>query len=266
MTVFLDSDNFPAGSTAEARILANTLSDILKNDCDGNLFTTLARYQRMLADNGQRKQWPEINKKLETLFKCGTSEVINGPMIGIPVSIRDSDYFSDSTQLAGSERSVIAGIEWMATAWNASFADTGLWMGKTFEPVSRETVAEKTGNDAVMMAVYDKQNTRIGRNFFRQPPSPDLFQAIGLPALSKLWSLKDRPMSPETEGFDGDLLVQNLKKEKAIPYSKTGGYFLCNPGNSVVPEMNGKAVYQLNYRWPALGPAFPMTRLVDELV
>jgi len=30
--------------------------------------------------------------------------------------------------------------------------------------------------------------------------------------------------------------------------------------------MNEKEVYQLNYRWPALGPVYPMTRLVDELV
>ena len=30
--------------------------------------------------------------------------------------------------------------------------------------------------------------------------------------------------------------------------------------------MNGKPVYQLNYRWPSLRQAYPMTRLVDELV
>lgn len=30
--------------------------------------------------------------------------------------------------------------------------------------------------------------------------------------------------------------------------------------------MNGKAVYQLNYRWPDLGPVYPMTRLIDEIV
>lgn len=266
MTLFLNSNNFPAGSPAEAKTLANSLKEIMKSDCDGNMFATIARYQRILADNGQRKGWPEINKRLETLFKCGRSEVINGPMIGIPVSIRDSDYFRDSAKMAGKERSVVADIEWMATAWNVTFADTGLWMGKTFEPVSRETVAEKTGNDAEMMVAYDQQSTRIGRNYFRPPPVPDAFQAIGLPALSKLWSLKDRPLSPENKGFDGTLLAQNLKKEKAIPYTKTGGYFFCNQGRSVVPDMNGKAVYQLNYRWPALGPAYPMTRLIDELV
>ena len=117
-----------------------------------------------------------------------------------------------------------------------------------------------------MLQAYDEQNTRIGRNFFRHPPNPDSLQAIALPALTKLWKLQDRPLTPDAGGFDGLLLAENLEKEKAIPYSKTGGYFLCNPGKSVLPEMNGKNVYQLNYRWPALGPSYPMTRLVDELV
>jgi len=73
-------------------------------------------------------------------------------------------------------------------------------------------------------------------------------------------------MKPDAVGFDSELLARNLDKEKAIPYSKTGGYFLCNLGTSVVPEMNGKEVYQLNYRWPVLRPTYPMTRLIDELV
>lgn len=160
----------------------------------------------------------------------------------------------------------MANIEWMATAWNATYADTGLWMGKTFEPVSRDTVAKKTANDAKTMSGYDPATVRIGRNFFRAPPDPNALQAIGLPALTQLWKLKDRPMRPDTAGFDGELLAENLAKEKAIPYSKTGGYFLCNMGTSVVPEMNGKQVYQLNYRWPGLGPVYPMTRLIDEIV
>ena len=58
----------------------------------------------------------------------------------------------------------------------------------------------------------------------------------------------------------------NLDKEKAIPYSMTGGIFLASMGNSVVPEMKGKPVYKLNYRWPKLRPAYPMTCLIDELV
>ncbi|MCP4187580.1 MAG: hypothetical protein GY763_08270 [Gammaproteobacteria bacterium] len=266
MAIYLNSTNFPADSGTESQTLEDDLNSLLENDYHGNFFETLGCYQRILADNCQRGRWAEINSKLETLFKCGTSEVINGPMIGIPVSIRDSDYFKEAGELRGNERSVIASIEWMATAWNATLADTGLWMGKTFEPVSHEIVAGKTDNDTEMMDIFDETSTRIGRNYFRQPPDPDTLQAIALPALTRLWKLKDRPLSPDTEGFDGELLVENLEKEQAIPYSKTGGYFLCNHGMSFVPEMNKKEVYQLNYRWPALGPTYPMTRLVDELV
>ncbi len=265
-TIFLNSNNFPSTTKEDEQKLSSSLGDILAKDYNGNFFATLGQYQRILADNNQRERWSEIQSKLVTLFKCGTPEVINGPMIGIPVSLRDSDYFKKLAESKGEERSVIANIEWMATAWNATFADTGLWMGKTFEPVSRETVAQKTANDEQMLAVYDVQSTRIGRNFFREPTDPNALQAISLPALTELWKLKARPMTPEASGFDGELSAKNLLKEKAIPYSKTGGYFLCNPGSSVVPEMAGKQVYQLNYRWPDLGPTYPMTRLVDELV
>jgi hypothetical protein len=266
MTTFLSTRNFTARSSDEQQSLSDALDAILKNDYQGNFFALLGMYQRILADNQQRRRWPGIHKKLDTLFKCGTAGVISGPMIGIPVSIRDSDYFKKSAQLLGKDRSLMANIEWMATAWNATYADTGLWMGKTFEPVARDKVAKKTGDDAKTMSGYDPATVRIGRNFFREPPDPNALQAIGLPALTQLWKLKDRPMRPDTAGFDSELLAENLAKEKAIPYSKTGGYFLCNMGTSVVPEMNGKQVYQLNYRWPGLGPVYPMTRLIDEIV
>ncbi len=266
MTTYLSIKHFPAESSDEVQLLENALDDVLAHDYQGSFFVMLAKYQRILADNQQKHSWPEIHKKLETLFKCGKPEVINGPMIGIPVSIRDSDYFKNTGGAIINTRSAIASIEWMATAWNATYADTGLWMGKTFEPVSRETIAKKTANDSSSLRVYNPETTRIGRNFFREPPEPKILQAIGLPALTKLWRLKDRPMNPDAADFDCVLLPENLSKEKTIPYSKTGGYFLCNPGNSVVPEMNGKEVYQLNYRWPALGPSYPMTRLIDELV
>lgn len=266
MTNFLNCKHFPTASSAEIQLLDASLNSILKNDYRGSFFVLFGEYQRILADNNQKQHWPEIHKKLDTLFKCGKPEVINGPMIGIPISIRDSDYLKETAQLIGKTRSVIANIEWMAVAWNATYADTGLWMGKTFEPVSRNTVALKTGNNGKAMSQFDEKTTRIGRNYFRQPPNPNSLQAIGLPALTQLWDLKERPMSPGTNGFDCELLAENLQKEKAIPYSKTGGYFLCDLNTSVVPEMNGKTVYQLNYRWPALKPTYPMTRLIDELV
>lgn len=266
MTAFLSSKNFPTDSSGEDKHLEDVLNNILEHDYKGSFFTMLAQYQHILADNNQKLIWPEIHQKLETLFKCGKAEVLSGPMIGIPISIRDSDYFKHSDELNINERSVIASIEWMATAWNATYADTGLWMGKTFEPVSRETVAEKTHNHTQSIKAYDPTLTRIGRNYFREPPDSNFIQAVGLPALTELWHLKDRPMDADTRGFDCKLLPENLTREKVIPYSKTGGYFLCNSGKSVVPEMNSKDVYQLDYRWPALMPTYPMTCLIDEIV
>lgn len=267
MAKFLNSKHFPAASSDEMQSLEASLNHILKNDYHGSYFALLGEYQRILADNNQKQYWPEINKKLDTLFKCGTCEIVNGPMIGIPISIRDSDPFKAVAGLVGEDRSVFANIESLATTWNATYADTGIWMGKSFEPVTRETLTTISNNDPQIIRNFNERTTRIGRNYFRQPPDhPNALQAIGLPALTKLWKLKERPMSPDTAGFYCELLAENIEKEKAIPYTQTGGYFLCNFDESIVPGMNGKNVYQLNYRWPALRPIYPMTRLVDELV
>ncbi len=266
MTDYLQSDNFPSNSEDVSELLSATLTQILVQDFKGNMFAMLAQYQRLLADNQQRERWPELHQNLETLFKCGKAVPLDGPMIGIPVSIRDSDYFTEAAQLLGDQRSVIASIEMLGTAWNATFADTGLWMGKCYEPVTKSQVADLCDNDPATLEQYDSKVTRVGRNYFREPPDPDIIQGLGLPALTHFWHLQDRPQSVNQPGFIGELLASNLHKESVIPYSKTGGLFVANMGGSVVPEMNGKSVYQLNYRWENLHPAFPMTKLIDEVV
>ncbi len=262
----LSSENFPSDSIDESQALESRLQKILQADFSGDLHAMLAGYQRVLADNHQREQWPLVHDKLQTLFMCGKAVPLDGPMIGIPVAIRDSDFFRQTARLFGKSRSLLASIETMATAWNATFADTGLWMGKTFEPVTEAVVRDKCDDDPEQMAAYDPLSSRIGRNFFRQPPGSNALQGIALPVLEQAWKLKDRPTSSTADGFDGELLMGNLEKEKAIPYSKTGGIYLADMGASVVPGMKGKQVYQLNYRWPNLNPVFPMTLLVDELV
>ncbi len=265
-TTYLSSAHFPGATPEEARSLAEDLEKLLQSNFNGDFYVLLARYQQILADNGRRAEWPAIHNKLRILFLCGKATPLDGPMIGIPVSIRDSDYFSETAKFFGKERSIVAGIEWMATTWNATFADTGLWMGKSYEPVAREVVARITADNREMMAAYDPETTRIGRNFFREPPNPNPLQSIGLPGLTRLWRLHDRPMTTAAEWYEGRLITENLEKERNIPYSKTGGIFLANIGKSVVPEVHGKPVYQLNYRWPTLHPVYPMTRLIDEVV
>ncbi|MCF6282083.1 MAG: hypothetical protein L3J28_07710 [Candidatus Polarisedimenticolaceae bacterium] len=262
----LTGKNFPSVSVSDAVALESSLQAILQSDYKGNLHVMLADYQRVLADNHQREQWPRVHEKLQTLFMCGKAVPLDGPMIGIPVSIRDSDLFRDTANLFSQDRSLLASIELMATAWNATFADTGLWMGKTFEPVSKVVIQDKCDGDPELVAAYDPAITRIGRNFFREPGDPNLLQNMGLPVLEQVWRLQDRPTSISAKGFDGELQAAHLEKEQAIPYSMTGGVYLADMGRSATPEMNGKAVYQLNYRWPKLNPSFPMSCLVDELV
>ena len=265
MKDYLNSNNFPSTPAAEQH-LDLSLKQILETDFTGSFFKLFGDYKNILADNNRKDEWSSINKKLDTLFKCGKSVPLDGPMIGVSMAIRDSDYFKTTAKLFGNERSAIANIEWMASVWNYTFVNTGIWMGKTFEPVSQDTVADKCNNNPLEIGVYDSNTTRIGRNFFRHPHHPGLLQLAGMPVLTELWNLKERPMSVNTPDFDGVLSDKNLAKEEYIPYVKTGGIFLANKGKSVLPEMNGKAVYLLNYRWPNLNPAYPMTRLVDELV
>lgn len=266
MSDYLDSRNFPCPSPAEERALARALDAILSSDFRENPLAALGTYRRVLGDNRQRAQWGAVFEKLKTLFMCGRSVPLDGPMIGVTLAIRDSDYFRETARLFGRERSAIANIEWMASCWNVTFGPTGLWMGKTFEPVERETFAALCGGNAEVVAAFDPAVCRIGRNFFRQPADPDFLQSLGLPVLSEAWQLRDRPFSADSAGFQGEIRAVNLAREVNIPYSKTGGIFLSMPGRSVVAEMNGRPVYHLNYRWPALNPAYPMTRLVDELV
>lgn len=266
MSNYLDPGHFPAATANERLVLERDLMEIIGKEWAGGVLAMLGRFQRILADNDRRAEWEAVFAKLRTIFLCGKIVPLDGPMIGVPVAIRDSDYFRETAKLFGRDRSVAANIEWMATCWNVTFATTGLWMGKTFEPVSREVFGADCDHNAEVMAGYDPATSRIGRNFFREPADPNLFQGISLPVLTRLWRLKDRPLDQNAEGFAGAILAHNLKKEQVIPYTKTGGIFLAQPGNSVVPEMKGKEVYQLNYRWPSLDPVYPMTRLMDELV
>jgi len=266
MTTYLSTDHFPSTSNSERGKLAKTLEDILTNDLKSDMFALLGGYQQILADNCKRQQWDEVHQKLCALFMSGKAVPLDGPMIGSTVSIRDSDYFRETARQFGRDRSAIANIEWMATAWNLTFSDTGLWMGKTFESVSQDTVAYKTKDDSEALAAYDSSTTRIGRNYFREPPNPNLIQSFGLPALTEMWRLRDRPTLAKPEIFETQLTPENAERETNVPYSMTGGLFLADMGTSVVPEVQGKAVYQLNYRWPRLEPTYPMTRLVDEVV
>lgn len=263
---YLNSSNFPSNSQDDAKQLETSLNTILTNDYQGSFFKLFGRYKKILGDNNRKAEWAGVNTKLATLLKCGKSVPIDGPMIGVSLSIRDFDYFKQTAQLLGHNRSLVANIEWMASLWNNTFASTGIWMGKTFEPVNKDIVGEKCNYHPLFMDRYNPDTTRIGRNFFRDPLSPNFIQSAGIPVLTNLWRLKDRPLSVQAQGFDSILLEKNLTLEKRIPYIKTGGYFLSETGSSVLPEMNGKSVYQLNYRWPGLKPVYPMTRLIDELV
>ena len=128
MNAFLNSKNFPSASDAEDKALASSLDSILQNDYRGSFFTLLAGYQKILSDNRQKDQWDNLHARLGTLFKCGKYAPVDGPQIGVSMSIRDSDYFRETVNIFGKERSAIANIELMASCWNMTFSNTGSTM------------------------------------------------------------------------------------------------------------------------------------------
>ena len=90
-------------------------------------------------------------------------------------------------------------------------------MGKTFEPVSRETFAAKCDNDPQMLKLFDPAVSRIGRNFFREPADPNYLQSLGMPVLTELWRLSARPLDASAQGFDGQLLEKKSRKRTIYP-------------------------------------------------
>ena len=91
MTGFLNRDHFPADTEAK-RHLGDALDAILDQDGRGGVLPLLAGYKAILSDNQRKDEWEVVNQKLTILFKCGMAASLDGPMIGVSISIRDSDY------------------------------------------------------------------------------------------------------------------------------------------------------------------------------
>jgi len=265
-THFLNADNYPGQSQQETDKLQEQLDTIVNDDCETDIFSLLSGYKRILADNSMRSRWETIYPKLDVLFKCGSYAPLDGPMFGVTMNLRDSDLLKDVAAGCGKDRSALAQLEVLASSWNATFAQSTLWTGKTFESIKKDTLKDVLENRDKAFTKYNNEATRVGRNFFRHPIDPNPLEAAGLPLLSVLWNLKDRPVSTNEKGFLSTLSLKHLESEKVIPYQKTGGYFLATGSRSVLSILNGKNVYQLDYRWGALRARFPMTNLIDELV
>jgi len=267
MSEYLHYRNFPCASKAEEARLADQLESVITTDLRGNVFGMLGNFQRILADNRRRDEWDVIFNKLKILFLCGRDAVVDGPMIGVPVAIRDSDYFRHTAQLLGSDRSAVAAVEWMATCWNATFADTGLWMGKTFEPVSYETVAARCDHDPQVLKQYSPFTTRIGRNFFREPPNPDLIRKLGIPVLTKVWQLRRRPANVSSPGFLGQLVMATNHYSlgvlrTAFPGMKAEGWEIGEPYKPATAGLDYG--YQNNGFFLMIDPEFAHEAYADD--
>ncbi len=260
MNQWLDADNFPSHSGKQFQKLSLSLKNIMDADGRQGLLSMMAIYAASLSDRQQAVIWPTIRYKIQVLFRCGAYKRLDGPFIGMPLCSSSPSEGDVPTEPANSDYLVKNEL------WHNTFRSAGVWMGKTFEPISKADYAVFCSHSPEYVDAYNPKSSRVGRNFFRNASHAKSLQKLALPALQKIWKLEARPKSIDAKGVLGQLTINNLEWERMIPYDITGGNFLANGGHSVLPGLNKKQVYQLNYRWPRLNPVYPLTRLLDEVV
>jgi hypothetical protein len=226
-----------------------------------SVLAALAGLQRILGHHQLRWWWPTAVGQLDRLMRHGEAVPIDGPVFGVPLAPCHGNLPLPVT--GGPERRVP--LTAAVRMWNSLFTGSG-WMGKTFEPVTAQEYAARCGTDLRAAGHFDAATCRLGRNFFRRGNAGTV-QRLAWPLVRKILGLGPRPLDPTTAvPVGGQLLPGNLARERLIPYDSTGTLFLARLTSSVLPALEGRPVYQLNYRWPRLGNHVPQTRLVDEVV
>jgi hypothetical protein len=117
------------------------------------------------------------------------------------------------------------------------------WTGKTFEPIAAARLAEMTGGfEAGNLPTAWGSNTYSSRKF-QEKVAVDVMGALNI------W-----------------LEEATLEERKSRDYDVKGFFFIGREGQSVNPANSGRAVYQFNYRWPALRTFPPDNFCLDEIV
>lgn len=128
-------------------------------------------------------------------------------------------------------------------AWMRVGATFSTWTGKTFEPISKEKLAEITDGFET-----DERRTVWGANTQALRTFRERF--VGrLMKLAKVWSEEVSPEEARRFGYD----LKNF-------------FFVAHQADSVDPQTPGKKVFQFNYRWPKLRSIVPDRYCLDELV
>jgi len=145
----------PSASEQDITALENELAALLQRDYQGD-FMRYCIWQRTLADNRLRLQWPAIHDKLRTLFMCGRRQRLTAlwwefqyPSATAIFSARLQKGWS-GTLGDRRHRGDGNGVECDLCRYRPV-------MGKTFEPVPREIVSIKCDGHPKVMGSYKKR-------------------------------------------------------------------------------------------------------------
>ena len=178
---------------------------------------------------------PDINSpyfgKLQKIFDCGLCpETMSGYLHGAVIAFRNEAMLR------------VFDVNTLNLKWPLARIFSP-WTGKTFEEISLEELKAITGNfeTGETPAIWGS-NTYSTRSP-KKRVTVELMKAMGIEVTDA--------SKEEIESHD---------------YNVKGFFFIGKQGTAVNPLSEGRAVYQFNYRWPALHTFPPDNYCIDEIV
>ncbi|MFC1895803.1 hypothetical protein ACFL0Q_03965 [Thermodesulfobacteriota bacterium] len=209
--------------------LAKVYSDLENH---GSILALFRNYKETLdrsADNDD-----PVYGKLGALFNVGrTPEILQGHFYGITLGVRMGgmpDTMADFGNVLG-------------MIWGGALSDESPWVGKSLTAMPPSQLSELTGRPS-----DGTQTALLGINHFNRIHT----RVLNPMAFQFLNSWMDLHPAPEAE-------------QRTYNWEKNGAYFIGNPAQSVC-EDSSRPVFQLNYRYKALGNRVPNCWLIDEMV
>ncbi|HEY4185544.1 MAG TPA: hypothetical protein VGP07_10770 [Polyangia bacterium] len=169
--------------------------------------------------------------KLGTLFNAGIGpKHMNGFYRGALISWQTQGLLA------------VANTNTVKIAWELSRRFSP-WTGKRFDPVDKQRLGELTeGSETNEADTFFCANTVVWRT-----------------AKEKVIQTLSRAANVWTEDASAD-------EKRQFGYDAKNFFFIGKQAPSINPDNNGKPVFQLNYRWPALRNIVPDRFCIDELV
>jgi len=173
-------------------------------------------------------------RKLARLFELGAvPDRIEGHHFGVTLGLRTGDLRGPAAEIGN-----VLGVLWGETVGGVC-----PWVGKSFTPMGAAEVARVAGASIPAGAPVFR-----GINHFRAIEGAHLNAAANA-VLRLIWR-QEQPPAAEAARYG---------------HQRNGGHFLAHRAPSVHPA-TPRAVFRLNYRYPALENSAPLPALIDEVV